>query len=42
MGDDDSCTNLGSLFDETAVEQSSAIIISDFGAADEDEISGRN
>lgn len=38
--DDDTCANIGSLFEEGANEESSAVLVSDYGAAEESDVAG--
>ncbi len=38
--DDDACANIGSLFEESATEESSAVVVSDYGAAEEPDVAG--
>ncbi|KAA6420994.1 MAG: ubiquitin carboxyl-terminal hydrolase 2-like [Trebouxia sp. A1-2] len=39
--DDDTCANIGSLFEEGANEESSAVLVSDYGAAEESDVAER-
>jgi len=38
--DDDTCANIGSLFEESATEKSAAVVMSDYGAAEESDVAG--
>jgi len=40
--DDDACANIGSLFEENATEESSAVLVSDYGAAEEPDVAGKS
>ena len=38
--DDDACADIGSLFEENASEESSAVVVCDYGAAEEPDVAG--
>jgi len=39
--DDDTCANIGSLFEESTTEGSSAVVVCDYGAAEEPDVAGK-
>ncbi len=39
---DDACANIGSLFEESATEESSAVLVFDYGAAEEPDVAGKS
>lgn len=39
--DDDACANIGSLFEESTIEESSAVVVCDYGAAEEPDVAGK-